>query len=333
MNLKILFFCPFKFNLKSKNLNKLGGIETLNYNLAIKLANLKNFKIFLATYTNNQIHKNNVTNLSIDKLNNHKYSFDIIVSSNSSKIFNKYPNSKKIYWMHNTLAIEKGLRKKILMSLIFNKIIAVFVSKYLKSNTSKFYFFNKELVIPNFLSSEFTKINRNYKRQKIFIWSVKRDKGLKNVFDIWIKKIHPMHIKAKLYIFGINPTLFKKDINFYKKNNIYFFGLVQKKKLKRIYNRSLAMICLGYDETFCLNALEANACGLPIITFGHTALKDFTVNNKNGYLVNNYDQLANKINQLCNSKINKNVINYSYNYSKKFYLDKVVNKWITLLKN
>ena len=30
------------------------------------------------------------------------------------------------------------------------------------------------------------------------------------------------------------------------------------------------MICLGYDETFCLNALEANACGLPILTFCKT---------------------------------------------------------------
>jgi len=109
--------------------------------------------------------------------------------------------------------------------------------------------------------------------------------------------------------------------------------LVQKRILKKIYNKSLAMICLGYDETFCLNALEANACGLPIITFGYTALKDFTFNNKNGYLVNNYDELAKKINHLCNSKINKDIINYSYDYSKKFDLDKVVNKWINLLKN
>ena len=333
MSLNILFFCPFKFNLQSKNLDKLGGIETLNYNLAIKLANITNFNIFLATYTKRKIIKKKVTNLSIKKLNNEKYTFDVVISSNVSKIFNNYPNSKKIYWMHNTLAIEKGLRKKILISLIFNKIIAVFVSRFLQFNTSRFYFFNKQHVIPNFLSNEFTKISKNYKRQKIFIWSVKRDKGLKNVFDIWIKKIYPKNNDAKLFVFGVSPKLFKKNINFYKKNNIYLFGLVQKKILKKFYNKSLAMICLGYDETFCLNALEANACGLPIITFGYTALKDFTFNNKNGYLVNNYDELAKKINHLCKSKINKDIINYSYDYSKKFDLDKVVNKWINLLKN
>ena len=45
------------------------------------------------------------------------------------------------------------------------------------------------------------------------------------------------------------------------------------------------MICLGYDETFCLNALEANSCGLPIITFAKTALKDYSIPNYNSIIV------------------------------------------------
>ena len=48
------------------------------------------------------------------------------------------------------------------------------------------------------------------------------------------------------------------------------------------------MICLGYDETFCLNAIEANACGLPVITFGETVLKDIIKNNYNGFIVKDY---------------------------------------------
>jgi len=330
--MKILLYCPFSFNLFSNNLIKIGGIETLNYELAQKLAKINKLQIYLATDTKKIITINNIKNLPIKDLDKTKINFDVIISSNYSKIFNYFPNSKKIYWMHNTLSFEKALRKKILFSLLFNKVKVVFVSKYLNNITSNLYLFNKRMVIPNFLSSTFVNLKRNYSRKKIFVWSVKRDRGLKNVIDIWIKKIHPINPEAKLYIYGINKKLFRKDLNFYKKNNIYFFGLVEKRILKKIYNKSLAMICLGYDETFCLNALEANACGLPIITFGHTALKDFTFNNKNGYLVNNYDQLANKINDLCNSKINKDIINYSYNYSKKFDIEKIVNKWINLLK-
>ena len=43
--------------------------------------------------------------------------------------------------MHNTLAIEKALRKKKLLSIIKNKITAVFVSKYLQKKDVKFIFF------------------------------------------------------------------------------------------------------------------------------------------------------------------------------------------------
>ena len=92
------------------------------------------------------------------------------------------------------------------------------------------------------------------------------------------------------------------------------------------------MICLGYDETFCLNALEANSCGLPIITFGKTALKDFTINNKNGFLINNFIDLENKILDLSVSKVNKDIINYCYNNSKKFHLNKIISQWFKVIR-
>ena len=92
------------------------------------------------------------------------------------------------------------------------------------------------------------------------------------------------------------------------------------------------MICLGYDETFCLNALEANSCGLPIITFGKTALKAFTINNKNGFLINDYMDLEKKILDLSSSKIDKDIINYCYNNSKKFHLNKIISQFLKIIK-
>ena len=53
------------------------------------------------------------------------------------------------------------------------------------------------------------------------------------------------------------------------------------------------MICLGYDETFCINALEANSCGLPIITFGKTALKNYSISNYNSIIAKNFNDLEN----------------------------------------
>ena len=34
------------------------------------------------------------------------------------------------------------------------------------------------------------------------------------------------------------------------------------------------MICLGYDETFCLNAIESMSMGVPVISLGKTSLNE-----------------------------------------------------------
>ena len=105
--------------------------------------------------------------------------------------------------MHNTLSLEKSIRKKKFLSLLTNKITTIFVSKYLKDITSKFYLFNKSIVIPNFLSKQFIPTKIYKKRKPIFVWSVQRDKGLRETIDIWMNEIYPNNKNAKFYIFGI----------------------------------------------------------------------------------------------------------------------------------
>ena len=99
--------------------------------------------------------------------------------------------------------------------------------------------------------------------------------------------------------------------------------------------RDRGMICLGYDETFCLNAIEANACGLPVITFGETALKDMIKNNYNGLIVKDYRSLSLKILELLNKDqfIKKKYINNSIRSSKKYHFNKIKKKWIKLFNN
>ena len=117
--MNILFHCPTKFDLNSISNSKLGGIETLNLELCNNLST-KDYNIYLSTICKKVIKRNNITNLPISKLKkeSHNYNFDHIVSSNDPNIFNLFKDSKKILWMHNTLAIEKALRKKKLLSMI-----------------------------------------------------------------------------------------------------------------------------------------------------------------------------------------------------------------------
>ena len=333
--MNILLSCPSKFSLVSKNLKKLGGIESLNLELA-KTLSKENINVTLATDCKKTIIKNKITNIPIDKLktNSKNFSFDSIVSSNDTSLYSYFKKSKKILWLHNKLQIEKAIRKKNFFPINYHRPHVVFVSNYLSNFTSSFLLFKKRFVISNFLSNFFIVKKMNFDRKKIFVWSVQRDRGLSELIEIWINKIYQRDKSVKLYIFGVNNKISKSKNTFLKSKNIFFFGRVSKSKLKSTYLNSLAMICLGYDETFCLNALEANSCGLPIITFGKTALKDYSISNYNSIIAKNFNDLENKIFYL--SSLNKRkkdaLIKNSFNHSKKFRLNIISKLWIKLFK-
>ena len=333
--MNILLSCPSKFSLESKNLKKLGGIESLNLELAKTLSKV-NINVTLATDCKKTIIKNKITNIPIDKLksNSKSFSFDSIVSSNDTSLYSYFKKSKKVLWLHNKLQIEKAIRKKNFFPINYHRPHVVFVSNYLSDFTSNVLLFKKRFVISNFLSNFFIIKKMNYNRKKIFIWSVQRNRGLNELIEIWINKIYQRDKSLKLYIFGVNNKISKSKLTFLKSKNIFFFGRVSKSKLKSTYLNSLAMICLGYDETFCLNALEANSCGLPIITFGKTALKDYSISNYNSIIAKNFNDLENKIFYL--SSLNKRkkdaLIKNSFNHSKKFRLNIISKLWIKLFK-
>ena len=333
--MNILLYCPSKFSLESKNLKKLGGIESLNLELAKTLIK-ENINVTLGTDCKKTIIKHKIINIPIDKLkaNAKNFSFDSIVTSNDTSLYSYFKKSKKILWLHNKLQIEKAIRKKKFFSINYHRPHVVFVSNYLSNFTSRFLLFKKRFVISNFLSNFFIIKKMNYNRKKIFIWSVQRNRGLNELIEIWINKIYQKDKSVKLYIFGVNNKISKSKLTFLRSKNIFFYGRVSKSRLKSTYLNSLAMICLGYDETFCLNALEANSCGLPIITFGKTALKDYSISNYNSIIAKNFNDLENKIFYLLSlSKRKKDaLIKNSFNHSKKFRLNIISKLWVKLFK-
>ena len=312
--MKILFYLKSKNNLNQKNL---GGIETLNLSLFKKIKKINN-QTFLS---------NSLTSKLIQK------KWDCIISSNSAQIFDKTISKKNILWLHNKLQLEKSIRRNEFLSIVKNEIITVFNSNYLDQNTTKIYNFKKRIVIPNFLSSEFIKKKSKFKRYPYFIWSVQRKIGLDKIIDLWIQKINPFNKNFKFYIFGLKDSKTDKyDLNKLKKYNIFFKGRVSKSILIRYYSRSMAMICLGYDETFALNVIEGFSCGLPMITFGYTAVGEL-VNNQNSFILKSYDDFIKSILHISNLNLkNSNKIsNFCINFSKKYILDKIIIKWANII--
>ena len=298
--MKILLFVNTVQSFKKHN--SLGGIEILNYELYKYLK--KKHKIILSNILSKKI-------LTVN--------WDIVISSNDSRIFNQVKTKRKILWLHNKLQLEKAFRKKQLFSLLFNNIEAIFVSKYLNENTSRLYNFSKRTVIPNFLPSIFEK-NKFSKKKKnkknLFVWSVQRKLGLDELINVWKKKIYSLNSNCELHIFGVN---FKN--NKLIKYNIFCHGKIPRQKLLNFYKKSIGMICLGYDETFCLNAIEAMKMGLPIVSLGKTALNEIIEDKKNGYLVDNINNIDKPIINLINldtprkDSLSKYCVKFASNYN------------------
>ena len=298
--MKILLFVNTIQNFK--NHNSLGGIEILNYELYKYLK--KKHKIILSNILSKKI-------LTVN--------WDIVISSNDSRIFNQVKTKRKILWLHNKLQLEKAFRKKQLFSLLFNNIEAIFVSKYLNENTSRLYNFSKRTVIPNFLPSIFEKkkFSKNKKNKKnLFVWSVQRKLGLDELINVWKKKIYSLNSNCELHIFGVNYKNNKQI-----KYNIFCHGKIPRQKLLNFYKKSIGMICLGYDETFCLNAIEAMKMGLPIVSLGKTALNEIIEDKKNGYLTDNINNIDKPIFNLINldksrrESLSKYCIKFASNYN------------------
>ena len=310
--MKILIYVNSNQNLKK--VHKLGGIEILNYSL------------FRYLKTKHSVVLKNYVDKGIKKTK-----WDIVISSNDANIFNLTKSSRKILWLHNKLQIEKAYRKKQLIPILSNNIEAVFVSKYLNHNTSRIYNFKKRYVIPNFLPPIFEKfrISKRIKTNKnLFVWSVQREKGLKDLINIWIKKIYPLNLNTELHVF-----LKQKDKNRYKKFKIFFHGKIARNKLITFYKKSSGMICLGYDETFCLNAVEAMKMGMPVFSLGKTALNELIINNINGFKFNKINEIYKPIIRFLNlnSLKKKKIVRSSAIFASKFNSKKILKKWDNLI--
>ena len=312
MKKKILIYVHTKNNLKDPL--KLGGIESLNYNLFQLLKKL-NFNV---KFTNKiSTYEKNIN-------------WDIVISSNESRVFSTLNAKKKILWLHNILQLEKAFRKKQIWSIVKNKINTVFVSKYLDSKTTPLYFFFKTVVINNFLDKSFLNIKKNYQRKPMYIWSTRRAKGLNYLVYSWTRNFSLLQ-NSELHIFGLRNDQLPKELtsNKLKKYNIFIHGFVNKKTLINYYSLSSGIICPGYDETFCLNAIEGNSAGLPILTFGLTNLKNLVVNESNGFIVKDFTQMMSTILYINHLQLNKRIklINSCYKFSKKYYPEKSFNLW------
>ena len=219
------------------------------------------------------------------------------------------------------------------------KIIAI--SNHSQKELSRIYnkHENKITVIPNgynpnlFYRENYSKeellqsfnINKKYNKIVCFAGRLAKNKGV----DILLKSAKIYEKDNVLTIIAGYEFLnrLKEELEL---KNIVFVGNQDQESLRKMYSASNVCVVPSREEAFGLVALEAIACGTPVICTNQGGIPDFVTKDV-GILVekDNVNQLAEEINKVLNGerKFNKEYLqNYAKNnYSQEILMDKLLN--------
>lgn len=137
----------------------------------------------------------------------------------------------------------------------------------------------------------------------LFVGQLSLRKGLYYLIEAMKNFKHP---GASLHIIGAGNS---EETIFFKNNsksikNIYFHGIIKNDKLRYFYNKADIMVLPSIEDGFGIVALEALACGCPILVSENTGAKDTVLKYNCGQIfpIRDSKEILNKIENLANNK-------------------------------
>lgn len=196
---------------------------------------------------------------------------------NKCKYMKAYPKS---------IIISRSKRNYLMKKKIFNlieKMTIVTPSKWLKEELGKSFLNDKQIVvINNGIDTSVFYRNDKILKQKIIlgvasIWDER--KGLNDF--IQLSRVLPDNYKIR--IIGAS----KKQV---EELSLYDIEVIERtnnvEELVYEYNRALVLFNPTYEDNYPTVNLEANACGLPVITYNTGGSGECLINEKFGYIIN-----------------------------------------------
>jgi glycosyltransferase involved in cell wall biosynthesis len=135
----------------------------------------------------------------------------------------------------------------------------------------------------------------------------------------------PSRNDTNLIIFGGGDKNIYSKIDF----KIHHYDLINDDKiLQELYSAADVMIVPSKLETLGQTALEALACGTPVVAFGDTGLSDIVEHKKTGYLAEamNVQDLANGINWVLENSLKYTLGPESRKRAEAFFSDEIIIK-------
>jgi len=208
--------------------------------------------------------------------------------------------------------------EKILLQF-YKKKPTVTVSQSTKRDLEKLGF-NHLTVIPNGLERE--PLNyvplKSKKLSLIYLGRLKKTKNPEDAIKVFnrVQKTFP---ETKIWIVGKGPLLEKLEKK-YASRNIKFLGYVSEEKKFSLLKEAHFLLVPSIREGWGQVVIQANSMGTPAIGYKVPGLVDSIQHKKTGYLVNNYEEMANIIKQIWKDpnryiQLSQCALNWAKNFS------------------
>jgi glycosyltransferase involved in cell wall biosynthesis len=183
---------------------------------------------------------------------------------------------------------------------------------------------------------DFNRIQQiNAAQEKIDVIYAGRLMDFKHI-DTLIKTIHLLKEQIpiiKCLVIGEGPEKKRLEVLVRKLNlekNIKFLGFLENHDdVYALMKSSKVFILPSTREGFGLVVIEANACGIPVITIDHkdNAAKDLIEEGKNGFVCQlNEEEIANRIIRILENSSGRKMKEACKDLSKKYNWDKIVDE-------
>lgn len=348
--MKIVFLDCTTTNYNGDTLGQkaLGGIETVTICLAEALAAIDGNTVIVVNnseYSGTRIIRN-VRWMNRDHFFAHGKGLvaDVVVANNDPRLFDQAAQIidkpfTPVLWMHNRILLEKTIRKMRLLSFYRWNPVGVFLSENQQNACNRFHRFRRKVLMHHGLSSDFLNgdivLPQDSLQAAMFFSQPYR--GLREVVSCWVRYIHPICPEAvfKVCVGDINMAEYNIP---YSKNQLAEHNIVIMPRLPKVdlinhLKYARLVIYPGHkDETYCSVAAEANALGVPLVSFGRGALSERVRHGYNGFLVADGDlkTMGNRAIELlknendCLAVLSNNARAYVSNLS----WDGVADKWM-----
>lgn len=225
--------------------------------------------------------------------------------------FSKLIEKPVVYTVHSDLFTSE-LWQKLTNETVKNSDKFVFVSKNAHDKASVLT--NKTYIYNGIDTADFP-FSKNHGNYLFWLGRVRKKKGIKEAVEVAIKS------GENLIISGVidNPEekiFFETEVGpLIKKNkNIKFIGPVNFSEKVKLYQEAKAFLFpVSWEEPFGLTMVEAMATGTPVIGFNRGAVSEIIEDEKTGFIVENVDQMVNRLKQIdqidrsrCRQRVEEN---------------------------